>query len=137
MLSDQQILRALRHRREVGDLSATELWAELYRRHSTDSRLLVLCLHESLFEGPIPGSDPGEGFVLQVERLASTGGAIARPLADLLAVGQEALRHDLRGALARRLAKLRARLPTDGDPGEASDRLRALADEVAEEYSRR
>jgi len=132
-LSEQQILRALELGREIGDLGFAELWAELYRRYPGDARLLVLCLRATLLEGPIPGSEPAEGFVVQAERIAAAG-AVPQPLADLLAVGQLALAYDLRGGPARRLAKLRKGLPAAGDPDESSDRLRSLARQVLAEY---
>lgn len=133
--SDRRLLAAIVKRKDIGDLTSVHLWGELYRRYPQEPRFLLLTLFESLSEPPIPGTSPSAHFIRQAEKIATAAPELHGLIADLLTVGEPALRHDMALAETRDFRELRRRVAPPGyGPDDASSRLERLAREVVAEY---
>lgn len=134
--SDREILHRIWTTKEIGDLSADQAWAELYRRHPQEPRFLLLNAFQELAQPPIPGVYTPDYVAAKAARIADASSSDLYPLiADFLALAENRLgpRRTAEERAAMNRIKHRV-VPSGYSPRGADTRLSRLENAVIREY---
>lgn len=137
--SDREILYRIWTAKEIGDLSADQAWAELYRRYPQEPRFLLLNAFEELAQPPIPGVYTPDYVAAKATRMADASSPdLYSLIADFLSLAEARLgpRRTVEERAAMNRIKHRV-IPRTYSPRGADTRLSRFQNAVIREYHNR